>query len=85
MDPSKSTIHWGGNGNKKLIKLFLWLFLPWVGAGNAHQMRKKTQENVGKAFGTVWPSQERWDCHFWEVTDGEDMELTGAGGFGEVF
>ena len=48
-------------------------------------MRKKTQENVGKALDMVWPSQERWDCHFWEVTDGEDMELTGAGGFGEAF
>ena len=53
---------------------------------NAHQMRKKTQENVEKAL-KVWSghAQERWDCHFWEVTDGEDIELTGAGWFDKVF
>lgn len=32
-----------------------------------------------RLLGMVWLCTERRDCHFWEVTDGEDIELTGEG------
>lgn len=46
---------------------------------------RKFRRMLKRFLGYGLMSQDRWDCHFWEVTDGEDMELTGAGWFDEVF
>lgn len=58
MDLNKSTIHYDGNDNKKVSETVSVIVV--AKEKNAHQMRKKSQENVEKAL-KVWSghAQER--------------------------
>lgn len=73
MDVNKCTIHCNADDNKKLMKLFKWFY--WPRKALLIKWKKKIQEIVEKAL-KIWAGYtlERWDYHFWEVIDGEDID-----------